>query len=280
MNITGKVAVVTGAARGIGLAVATELARRGAQVVALVDRTALVEEAARALNDAHERTVAVPLVGDITDTSFRQQTFDLITARHGTPSICVPAAGFSGEQAAVKVDSQTGCAVIYPEESFRQLLEVNLVAPVYWAMETIARVAEQRKRRGLARWEPREGVQGTVVFLGASAIPGGNGHGQIAYATSKAALEGAELTLAREGLEHGVHCAVVHPDFTRTPLLRALGEEFIQRNVLPYLQSARLNQPAQVADAVCASIAGAGQDPTPWPATPWQWTDVGWSLPV
>src|SRR3954470_18242439 len=93
MNITGKVAVVTGASAGVGLAVATELARRGAETVALVDRTEQVEQVALSLNGAFERPVAVPMVGEITDSAFRQSVFDLITARHGTPSICVPAAG-------------------------------------------------------------------------------------------------------------------------------------------------------------------------------------------
>jgi 3-oxoacyl-[acyl-carrier protein] reductase len=142
----------------------------------------------------------------------------------------------------------------------------------------IARVAEQRRRRSLGRWQPAEGVQGTVIFLGSAATP--SSVGQIAYATAKAGLEGVETSLAREGLIHGVHCAVIHPDFTNTPLLRALGDEFIQRNILPYLQTSRLNQPIEVADAVCATIASAGQDVAPWSGTPWQWTDVGWSLPV
>jgi NAD(P)-dependent dehydrogenase (short-subunit alcohol dehydrogenase family) len=278
MNISGKVAVVTGASSGIGRAVATELARRGAETVALVDRTEAVNEVARALNDGFERSVAVPMAGDIVDDAFRQEVYDLITARHGTPTICVPAAANTREQAAVRVDAQTGCASIYPVESFRQLLEINLVAPVYWALEMIARVAELRKGRGLGPWEPREGVQGTVMFLG-SAAPQGT-MGQIAYATAKAGLDGVEATLASEALEHGVRCAVIHPDFTRMPLVRALGDEFIQRNILPYIQSSRLNQPDEVAQAICASIASAGQEPSACSASAWQWTDIGWSLPV
>jgi 3-oxoacyl-[acyl-carrier protein] reductase len=278
MNISGKVAIVTGASGGIGLAVATELAKRGAKAVALVDRSDKVEEVARSLNEVFERPVAEPLVGDTTDAGFRQQAFDLVTARHGTPTICVPATGNTRDQVAVRVDAQTGCAVIYPVESFRQLLEINLVSPVYWALEMIARVAEQRKRRGLGRWEPGEGLQGSVMFIG-SAAPQGN-VGQIAYATAKAGLEGVESILAKEALDHGVRCAVIHPDFTRTPLVRALGDEFIKRNILPYLQASRLNQPGEVADAVCSSISSAVQDAPPLSGTPWQWSDVGWSLPV
>jgi NAD(P)-dependent dehydrogenase (short-subunit alcohol dehydrogenase family) len=278
MNITGKVAVVTGASSGVGLAVATELARRGAEAVAVVDRSEQVEQVALSLNELCDRPVAVPIVGDVTDDAFRESVFDLVTARHGTPSICVPAAGITLDQASVKVDAQTGCAVIYPVASFRQSLEVHLVAPVYWALETLARLAEQRRRLGLGRWEPGEGIKGTVVFIG-SAAPQGS-VGQIAYATAKAGLEGVEATLAREAIEHGMRCTVIHPDFTRTPLVRALGDEFIKRNVLPYLQSSRLNQPSEVASAVCASISSAGQGVTPPAASPWQWSDVGWSLPV
>jgi NAD(P)-dependent dehydrogenase (short-subunit alcohol dehydrogenase family) len=278
MNIRGKVAVVTGAAGGIGLAVATEIARRGAEAVALVDHSEQVEQVALSLNQRFDRPVTVPMVGDVTDDAFRQSVFDLITARHGTPRICVPAAAGALDQAAVKVDAQTGCAVIYPVESFRQSLEVHLVAPVYWALETIARLAEQRRRLGLGCWEPGEGIQGTVTFIGSAATHGGVG--PIAYATAKAGLEGVEATLARELLVHGVQCAVVHPDFTRTPLVRALGDEFIKRNVIPFLQSSRLNQPGEVANAVCESIEAAGQSAPPVAASAVPWPDLGWRLPV
>jgi NAD(P)-dependent dehydrogenase (short-subunit alcohol dehydrogenase family) len=168
--------------------------------------------------------------------------------------------------------------VIYPVESFRRSLEVHLVAPVYWALETIARLAEQRRRLGLGAWEPGEGIKGTVTFIGSAAVQGNVG--QVAYATAKAGLEGVEATLARESLVHGVRCSVIHPDFTRTPLVRALGDEFIKRNVLPFLQSSRLNQPSEVAHAVCESIEAAGRVGASFSPNPVSWTDTGWSLPV
>ena len=95
MKIEGKVAVVTGAASGIGEATALELARRGAKVVALVDRSERVREVARAISDAVGRPAAEPFVGDTTDERFRAQVFDRAAAQYGVPSVCVPAAGIA-----------------------------------------------------------------------------------------------------------------------------------------------------------------------------------------
>ncbi len=280
MNINDKVAIVTGASGGIGLAVATELAHRGARAVALVDGTTAVERAAAELLDSLDRPNVEAYVGDVANAGFREQVFDLVTARHGTPSICVPAACATRDQSAVRVDAQTGCAAIFPADHFRHLLEINLIAPVYWSLELIARVAEQRKHRGLGRWTPSEGLQGAVVFIGS--VTGQGTGDQIGYATAKAGLEGVETSLSRESIEHGVRCLLVHPDFTRSTFVRSLGDEFLKRNILPYLPSSRLNDPGEVAGAVCASIQHAGNSSgsAPLPASSWQWADVGFSLPV
>ena len=73
--------------------------------------------------------------------------------------------------------------------NFHQVTEVNLVAPIYWAIEMVARIAEDRGRRGLKRWEPEEGMEGVIVFLGSVSSQGNKG--QISYAVAKAGLEGA-----------------------------------------------------------------------------------------
>jgi NAD(P)-dependent dehydrogenase (short-subunit alcohol dehydrogenase family) len=270
MKISGKVAVVTGGASGIGQAVAAELARRGAKAVALVDRSDIVEQTARTINDQLDRRVAEPFQGDTTDPAFRQQVYDLMIARHAVPTICVPAAGITRDQIAVKLDSSTGRAAIYPIENFRLLVEVNLVAPIYWALEMIARIAEQRARHGLRRWEPEEGVQGSAVFIGSVSSQGNVG--QIAYATTKAGLEGAEATLAQEAIYHGVRCAIIHPGFTNTPMVRALGEDYIKTKILPYARLRRLIEPSEIADAICflvSNSAVSGQ----------LWADAGWHSP-
>jgi NAD(P)-dependent dehydrogenase (short-subunit alcohol dehydrogenase family) len=265
--IANKVAVVTGAAGGIGEAVARLLARRGVAAVALVDRSDRAAEVARAINDATGWAVASAHVGDTTSDAFRTRVFDEVSGRHGVVDICVPAAGITRDALAVKVDKATGRATIYPVQAFRQVVEVNLIAPVYWALEMVARVAEDRRRRGLGRWEPAEGVRGSVVFIGSVSSQGNKG--QLAYAATKAGLEGAAATLAKEAIYHGVRCSVIHPGFTDTPMVRALGDEYIAKNILPATQLRRLIRPDEIADAICFLIANAAVSGE-------LWADAGW----
>ena len=153
-------------------------------------------------------------------------------------TICVPAAGITRDALAVRIDKETGKAEQYPVDTFRQVTEVNLIAPIYWAIEMIARIAEDRRQRGLKRWEPEEKCQGVVVFLGSVSSQGNKG--QLSYAVAKAGLEGAAATLMKEAMFHGVRCGIIHPGFTDTPMARALGEGFLDKNVLPYTQLRRL----------------------------------------
>jgi NAD(P)-dependent dehydrogenase (short-subunit alcohol dehydrogenase family) len=265
--LENQVAVVTGAASGIGEALVRELVERGVAAVALVDRSVRVEELARTLNEAAGREVAQAKVGDTTSEVFRARVFDEITARHGVVNICVPAAGITRDALAVKMDKVTGKAAVYPVEMFRQVIEVNLLAPVYWALEMVVRIAEDRARRGLGRWDPKEAVQGTVVFIGSVSSQGNKG--QISYATTKAGLEGAAATLMKEAIYHGVRCAVIHPGFTDTPMVRALGEEYIAKNILPYTQLRRLIRPQEIAEAICFLISNAAVSGE-------LWADAGW----
>lgn len=268
MKIEGKVAVVTGAASGIGQAVALELARRGVRAVALVDRSVNTAQTAAAINEAVGRPVAEAIVGDATDEGFRARVFDQVIARHGVVNICVPAAGITRDGLAVKIDKETGKTAIYPQKTFREVTEVNLIAPVYWALEVLARIAEERRRRGLGRWEPSEdSLWGTIVFIGSVSSQGIKG--QIAYSATKAGLEGAASTLMKEAIFHGVRCCVIHPGFTDTPMVRALGEEFIAKNVLPYTQLRRLIRPEEIADAICFLITNSAVSGE-------LWADAGW----
>lgn len=267
MRIDDKVAVVTGAAGGIGAAAAMELAVRRAKAVILVDRSDRVHEVAHSINETVGRQVAEPKTGETTDEAFRQRVFDDATARHGVVNICVPAAGITRDSLSVKLDKTTGKASIYSIQTFREVMDVNLAAPIYWALEMVARIAEDRWRCGLGRWEPAEEIQGTAIFIGSVSSQGNKG--QISYAVSKAGLEGAASTLTKEAIYHGVRCGVIHPGFTDTPMVRALGADHIAKNVLPYTQLRRLIRPEEIADAICFMISNSAVSGE-------LWADAGW----
>lgn len=267
MNIKDKVALITGAGSGIGAAVSREFASRGARAVVLVDRRDDVFTLADSIDTAFGRQVAGAYVGDTTNDTFRSQVFDEVIARYGVVNICVPAAGITRDALAVAVNKETGKAEPYSVATFREVVEVNLVAPIYWAIEMVARIAEDRWKRGLKRWEPAEEIQGTVVFIGSVSSQGNKG--QISYAVTKAGLEGATATLTKEAIYHGVRCGIIHPGFTDTPMVRSLGEEYIQKNILPYTQLRRLIRPEEIADAICFMVSNSA-------VSGQLWADAGW----
>jgi 3-oxoacyl-[acyl-carrier protein] reductase len=267
MKIENKVALITGAASGIGRAVAQELAKRQARAVVLVDRSDIVFEVAEVINKAVGREVAEPKAGDTTNDTFRTQVFDEVTEKYGVCTICVPCAGITRDALCVRMNKENGKAEPYSIATFRQVTEVNLIAPIFWAIEMVVRIAEDRWRRGLKRWEPEESVQGAIIFIGSVSSRGNKG--QISYATAKAGLEGAAATLMKEAMFYGVRCGIIHPGFTDTPMAQGLGREFLEKNVLPYTQLRRLIRTEEIADAICFMISNSAVSGE-------LWADAGW----
>jgi 3-oxoacyl-[acyl-carrier protein] reductase len=271
MEIAGKVAVITGAASGIGRAVATELARRNVRAMALVDIGENIDSVAADVDAVAGRHVAYAYRGDTTDDAFRASVYDSISSKFDTVTMCVPAAGITRDELAVRIDKDTGKARIYPVKLFKQVLDVNLTAPVYWALEMIGRIAEKRATLGLKRWQPSEGMQGSIVFIGSVSSQGNRG--QISYASTKAGLEGAAATIMKEAVFHGVRCGLIHPGFTDTPMVRALGEDYINKHILPYTQLSRLIRPDEIADAICFMLVNSAVSGE-------LWADAGWHAPA
>ncbi len=266
-NIEGKVALITGAAGGIGRATALELARRRAKALALVDRSKGVVDLCKAVNELQGGTVALPFCGDVTDAVFRKAVYTETLAQQGLVSVCVPAAGITLDELAVKTDKQSGEVLVYAVEKFRTLTEINLIAPVYWALEMVAAIARSRKAAGLGRWTPQEEIQGNVIFIGSVSTLGNKG--QIGYAAAKAGLAGAAATLMMEAIFHGVRCGILHPGYTDTPMVRALGEEIIRERIIPLTSLKRLIQPEEIADAICFMISNSAVSGS-------LWTDAGY----
>lgn len=267
MKFDGKTAVVTGAASGIGKATCDALIQLGIHAIGAVDRSPAMRDVAEKINQDHGRQFLFPYSGDVTSEAFRQEVYRDLKMRFSVVHICVPAAGITKDRLAVKINKETGHAETYPRKDLEEVFAVNLIAPICWAMDAVSTVAEDRHRRGLGRWEPSEGMQGGIVFIGSVSSAGNKG--QISYATAKAGLEGAQATLAAESIFYGVRCSIIHPGYTDTPMVQALGQDMINQQILPHTQLRRLLRPDEVADAICFMLRNSAVSGS-------LWVDAGW----
>lgn len=270
-NLSNRVAVITGAASGIARAVSRQLGREGIKAIAAVDFSDAVEGVAQEINAELGRDVLIPFRGDVTDKAFRASVFAEMKKRFGVVNICVPAAGIVRDGLAVKIDKVTKKAALYDQSLMEKTIAVNLVAASYWAMETIASVAEFRAENNLGGWKGGDDVQGEIIFIGSISSAGNKG--QVSYSATKAGLEGVRSTLAKEAIYHGVRVGIVHPGFTDTPMVRAMDQKIINEFVLPKTQLGRLLKAEEVADAICFMIRNPAVSSSIW-------ADAGWHPPA
>ncbi|MFQ5461751.1 MAG: SDR family oxidoreductase [Phycisphaerae bacterium] len=269
MNLKERTLVITGGASGIGRATCRRLAGEGVGAIAVVDQCEAVVEVCAEANRELGITVLHPFRGDVSSPDFREEVFEAMESKFGCVSLCVPAAGITRDRLSVKVNENNGQSTLdlYGEDDFRRVLEIDLIAPIYWAMRTIGSVALDRARNGLKQWSPEESMQGAIVLIGS--ISSAGNRGQISYASAKAGLEGAQATLATEAIYYGVRCAIIHPGFTDTPMVQAMGDRIIDNMILPNTQLRRLIRPDEIAGAICfmlknSAVSGA------------LWADAGW----
>ena len=189
-DLSGKVALVTGAARGIGLATAGALVARGASV-AIVDLDAsAAEQAAAQVHDSR----AIGLAGDVTDRGAMQRAVATVVERFGGLDVVVANAGIASRGATFRAMSS---------ESFERVLDVNLMG-VYRTVE--AALPEIVRRRGHV-----------VVISSIYAFT--NGIGAVPYAMSKAAVEQFGRALRVELVQHGASASVAYFGFIDTEMV-------------------------------------------------------------
>jgi len=223
--LDGQVAVITGAARGIGRAIALRLATEGA-IVVVTDRDP-VDETVAAITGAGGR--ADGRCFDVTDAAATADAIRGIHSDHGRLDILVNNAGITRDQLLVRMKA----------EDWRLVLDINL-GGAFNASQPAAKI--MMRQRG-----------GRIVNIASVVGLMGNA-GQANYAASKAGLIGFTKSLARELGSRGITVNAIAPGYIKTPMTDELTEE--QRNALiQSLAIQRLGEPEDVAAAV-AFLAG------------------------
>jgi 3-oxoacyl-[acyl-carrier protein] reductase len=227
IDLSGRTALITGGARGIGAAVARVLAQAGAQV-AIVDRDAdQSRQPAKALID--EITAAggsaLALTANVDSFPQVQSAVQLALQHWNTIDILVACAGVTSRFA---VDDLT------PEE-WSRIIEINLTGTFHCVKAVLPNMRRQR---------------GAIVLMGSAAIVAGSGGG-VHYAASKAALEGLCRGLTRELAPQGIRTNLVHPSLIDTDLLRHRHPDpLLRQQLAKEVPLGRLGQPEDIAHMV------------------------------
>ena len=218
----GKVALVTGASRGIGRAIAAMLAAQGATVVAAArgDNAAATVEAIRA---AGGRAEALPL--DVTDAEAAVAAVQGVVSTHGRLDILVSNAGITRDQLMLRMK----------RADWDEVIATNLTAAFVLCQAALKPMVKQRSGRIVA-------ISSVVGQMGNA--------GQANYAASKAGLIGFCKSLAREVGSRGVTVNVVAPGFVETDMTKAVNEE-TQKQWAAQIPLGRLGSPDDIAAAVC-----------------------------
>jgi len=221
-SLTGKVALVTGASRGIGRAIAQRFADQGALVMAAA-RGDHAAACAKELAAAGHRADALSL--DVTDTAVLEKVPADIIAKHGRLDVIVSNAGVTRDQLLMRMKRDDWDAV----------LATNLTATFVLAKAAIRPMLTQRGGR----------------IIAVSSVVGQTGNaGQTNYAASKAGLIGFAKALAREVASRSITVNVVAPGLIETDMTRAIADK-AQADWASQIPLARLGTVDDVATAAC-----------------------------
>lgn len=223
MRLKNKVAVITGGSRGIGYATAEAFAREGATVIITASTPANAEKAVQQLQAAYPNTVFDGISPDLTKLESVKSAFEKIIQRFGGVDILVNNAGVS----------ESTPLLDYTEETFDKVLDLN----VKGVFSTTRAIVDHMSERGSGV------ILNTSSMVGTYGQPSG-----IAYPTSKFAVNGLTLSLARELGPKGIRVNAVAPGITETDMMKAVPKEVIAP-LISQIPLRRLGQPEDIANA-------------------------------
>lgn len=222
MSLTNRIALITGASRGIGKAIAIELGKRGATVVG----TATREAGAKAISDylKEKNIVGNGMVLDVCDPDSIQEAFAIMKNEFGYPTILINNAAINQDNLLLRMSS----------EQWNKVIDTNL--------NSIYRMSKAcLKPMMKARW-------GRIISI--TSVVGVTGNpGQVNYTAAKAGVIGFTKSLAQEMAGFGITANTVAPGFIETDMTRELTEKQINA-INAQIPMKRVGQPQDVAYAV------------------------------
>ena len=222
MNITNRVALVTGASKGIGRACALRLAKSGASVALVARNRQKLEELAGEINSSGGR--AFVAAADVENEDQIKAAFKSVVAEFGKIEILVNNAGITRDQLIMRMKRADWDAVI----------NTNLTSAYLCTQQAITSMLKQR-------W-------GRIINI--TSVFGQTGQaGQANYAASKAGLIGLTMAIAREVGSRNITCNAVAPGFIETAMTSELPDE-LKQSALKMIPLGRVGTPEEVASCV------------------------------
>jgi len=223
MRLKDKIAIVTGGSRGIGYATVERFLQEGATVILAASSPETAQKAVDRLKEKYPTAKVAGISPDLTDLESVRTIFNDVVQEYGAIDILVNNAGISES---TPFDDYTG-------ELFNKVMDLN-VKGVFNATKA---AAEHMVKRG-------EGViLNTSSMVSITGQPSG-----LAYPTSKFAVNGMTLSLARELGPKGIRVNAVAPGITETDMMKAVPKEVIDP-MIQRIPLRRLGQPEDIANA-------------------------------
>ncbi len=219
MNLSGKIALVTGASRGIGRAIAEKLVACGATVIG----TATTEKGAEAISQYLDHN-GKGLALNVTDEASIESVISTVKAEFGDIDILINNAGITRDNLLMRMK----------EDEWQDILDTNLTS-VFRLSKALMRTMMKKR-------------YGRIITIGSVVGTMGNA-GQANYAAAKAGLIGFSKSLAREVASRGITVNIVAPGFIATDMTAALTDEQ-KALTLAQVPVGRLGQPTEIANAV------------------------------
>lgn len=223
MLLENKIAVVTGGTRGIGLATVEAFLREGATVILTGSRQETADKAVAALKEKDPNAKVAGIAPNLSDLASVEEAFQKVVQEYGRIDILVNNAGMSDSTPFDK----------YDEATFEKVMDLN-VKGVFTCARAVTPIMQ---------------AQSSGVILNTSSMVSRYGQPSgIAYPTSKFAVNGFTLSLARELGKYGIRVNAVAPGITDTDMMRAVPEHIIKA-LCTQIPLGRIGKPEEVANA-------------------------------